>query len=339
MKSKDKITHFLNIFLLPFPDTEKILTKLSEVASAEEQMWFVRLLLKSMPLGITDQRIFGILHPQAKQFFQICANLSRLCCSLADNQFNVATTPTPSSSNLGALDLPVEIEPFEYVRPQLCERFPGNIEKLLATDILFMETKMDGERFQLHYKDNRFKYISRNGVDYTESFGSSYEGENTLTSKLQHLLPIDMNSIILDGEMMVWDTYHNRYREKGENTDVKHLKADRSCQPCFVVFDLLYWNGESMLKLPFIQRTFKLKNLIKEQEGVLRLMKAVKITSAEDFKEKFQEALNQNQEGVVLKNQSAIYSPARRNGSGWYKVKADVSIFLFVFLKTSFFFL
>ncbi|TMW43095.1 hypothetical protein DOY81_011824 [Sarcophaga bullata] len=67
-----------------------------------------------------------------------------------------------------------------------------------------METKMDGERFQLHYKDNRFKYISRNGVDYTESFGSSYDDENKLTSKLKHLLPIGMTSIILDGEMMVW---------------------------------------------------------------------------------------------------------------------------------------
>ena len=289
-------------------------------------MWFVRLLLKSMHLGIGEQRIFGILHPKAKQFFQICANLSKLCCTLADNKFNVATSATSSSTSLGALDLPVAIEPFQYVRPQLCEIFPGNIEKLLSTDILYMETKMDGERFQLHYKDNRFKYISRNGVDYTESFGSSYDDENKLTSKLKHLLPIGMTSIILDGEMMVWDTYHNKYREKSENTDVKHLKADRSWQPCFVIYDLLYWNGESMMQLPFIQRTFKLKNLIKEQEGILCVMKAVKVTSVEDFKEKFQQALDQNQEGVVLKNQSATYSPGRRNGSGWYKVKADVSI-------------
>lgn len=297
-------------------------------------MWFVRLLLKSMHLGIGDQRIFGILHPQAKAFFQICANLSKLCCNIADNNFNVANAaPSTSSGVLGALDLPVNIQPFEYIRPQLCEIFPGNIENLMATDVLYMETKMDGERFQLHYQNDRFKYFSRNGIDYTESFGSSYDQDNKLTSKLQNLLPIGMTSIILDGEMMVWNTFHNKYHEKGENTDVKNLNNTRNCQPCFVVYDLLYWNGESLLKMPYIQRMHKLKHSIKEQEGVLRLMKSEKVISAEDFKEKFQKALDQHEEGVVLKQQRAVYCPGRRNGSGWYKVKADVSIFRICIVK------
>ncbi|XP_037824188.1 DNA ligase 4 [Lucilia sericata] len=304
-------------------NTEKVLIQLSETASAEEQMWFVRLLLKSMHLGIGDQRIFGILHPQAKAFFQICANLSKLCCNIADNKFNLATTAPSTTSALGALDLPVNIQPFEYIRPQLCEVFPGNIENLMANDVLYMETKMDGERFQLHYQNNRFKYFSRKGIDYTHSFGSCYDEDNKLTSKLQHLLPIGMTSVILDGEMMVWNTYHNKYHEKGENTDVKNLNNARNCQPCFVVYDLLFWNGESMLKMPYIQRMHKLKHLFKEQEGVLQLMKSVKVTSPEDFKQKFQQALDQHEEGVVLKQQRAAYAPGRRNGSGWYKVKAD----------------
>lgn len=280
-----------------------------------------------MHLGIGDQRIFGILHPQAKGFFQICANLSKLCCSLADNKFNVASTAPSTSSSLGVFDLPVNIQPFEYLRPQLCEVFPGNIENLMSNDVLYMETKMDGERFQLHYQNNTFKYFSRNGIDYTESFGSSYDEDNKLTLKLQNLLPIGMISMILDGEMMVWNTYHNKYHEKGENTDVKHLNNLRNCQPCFVVYDLLYWNGESLLELPYIQRMHKLKHLIKEQEGVLRLMKSEKVISAEDFKQKFQQALDRHEEGVVLKQQKAPYRPGRRNGSGWYKVKADVSFF------------
>ncbi|TMW43096.1 hypothetical protein DOY81_011825 [Sarcophaga bullata] len=57
------------------------------------------------------------------------------------------------------------------------------------------------------------------------------------------------------------DTYHNKYREKSENTDVKHLKADRSWQPCFVVYDLLYWNGESMMQVAFHTKNIQIEKL------------------------------------------------------------------------------
>uniref|UniRef100_A0A1I8PP02 DNA ligase 4 n=1 Tax=Stomoxys calcitrans TaxID=35570 RepID=A0A1I8PP02_STOCA len=300
-------------------NTEKVLIHLFQVASAEEQMWFVRLLLKSMHLGIADQRIFAILHPQAKDVYQACSNLAKLCCCLADNKFGT----TNGESGDGPAQLVAAIIPFEHIRPQLCEIFPGNITSLMASDVLYMETKMDGERFQLHYKDNVFKYISRNGVDYTESFGSSYEQENKLTSKLQHLLPIGMETIILDGEMMVWDGDEKKFREKTENTDVKHLKADRNWQPCFVVYDLLYWNSQSLLGIPYIQRMHKLRNLLREEEGVLQIMKSEKISNPEDFRRMFQVALDNRQEGVVLKKQNAIYRPGCRNGGGWFKVKAD----------------
>lgn len=278
-----------------------------------------------MHLAIADQRIFAILHPQAKVMYQTCANLFKLCCHLADNKFTFATNSNEQPSGTGLPQLLVHITPFEHIKPQLCEKFPGNIEQLMASDVLYMETKMDGERFQLHYKDNRFKYISRNGVDYTERFGSSFEEENKLTCKLKNFLPIGMQSIILDGEMMVWDSVQRKYREKGENTDVKHLRSDRSWHPCFVVYDLLYWNGQSLLNIPYIQRMHKLRNLLREQEGILQIMKTDKILSAEDFKRKFQLALDEHQEGVVLKKQNAVYRPGCRNGGGWFKVKADVS--------------
>ncbi|XP_061401399.1 DNA ligase 4-like, partial [Musca vetustissima] len=303
-------------------NTENVLTKLSQVASAEEQMWFVRLLLKSMQLSIAEQRIFDLLHEQAKAMYQACANLSKLCCHLADNKFTLVNGNLPQLGN-GPAPLVVDITPFEHIRPQLCEVFPGNMEHIMASDVLYMETKMDGERFQLHYNEGRFKYISRNGIDYTNSFGSSYDDDNKLTMKLKHLLPIDMQSIILDGEMMIWDRLNQKYREKGENTDVKHLKEDRNWQPCFVVYDLLYWNGQNLLGIPYIQRMYKLRNLLREQEGVLQLMKSEKILSVEDFRAKFQQALDQHAEGVVLKKQNAVYRPGCRNGGGWYKVKAD----------------
>lgn len=202
----------------------------------------------------------------------------------------------------------------------------------MESDVLYLETKMDGERFQLHYARGRFKYISRKGADYTKSFGDSYES-GTLTPHLRPLLPLGMESIILDGEMMIWDTQQLRYREKGENTDVKHLKPERSWRPCFVVYDLLYLNGESLLDMTYVQRTYKLQELISEQQGVLQIMKGQKISSLEHFNTLFQQMLDSNAEGIVLKKQNSNYRPGVRVGGGWYKDKADVSRPLFNYEK------
>jgi len=216
----------------------------------------------------------------------------------------------------------------------LCERFPGDIQELMQSDVLYMETKMDGERFQLHIDRGRFMYISRNGVDYTRNFGMGYD-QGTLTPKLRGLLPLGLESIILDGEMMVWDTNQLRFREKGENTDVKSLKPEGSWQPCFVVYDLLYFNGQSLLDHTYIQRAYKLQKMIVEQPGVLQLMRARKIGSVEEFNELFQQALDSHAEGIVLKKQGSRYQPGVRLGGGWYKDKADVSRvhFRFCFLN------
>ncbi|XP_064536990.1 DNA ligase 4 [Drosophila montana] len=305
---------------------ERELIRFTELSSAQEQKWLIRILLKSMGLGIGEQRIFGLLHPLAKDMYQRCSDLARICVLLADNKLlPEATTSNISSSGSGTsavIKLNTFIEPFHQIRPMLCERFPGKIEELMESDVLYLETKMDGERFQLHYARGRFKYISRKGADYTKSFGDSYES-GTLTPHLRPLLPLGMESIILDGEMMIWDTQQLRYREKGENTDVKHLKPERSWRPCFVVYDLLYLNGESLLDMTYVQRTYKLQELLSEQQGVLQIMKGQKISSLDHFNTLFQQMLDSNAEGIVLKKQNSIYKPGVRVGGGWYKDKAD----------------
>lgn len=292
--------------------------RFTELASAEEQKWLIRILLKSMGLGIGEQRLFDLLHPNAKYVYQRCTSLSRVCNLLADNKLSLSPEALSRTSSTAV------IEPFQQIRPMLCERFPGKINELMKSDVLYLETKMDGERFQLHYANSKFKYISRNGVDYTESFGKTYDG-GTLTPHLQGLLPLSIRSIILDGEMMIWDTQQLCYHEKSENTDVKHLKPGSNWRPCFVVYDMLYLNDESLLNMVYVQRTYKLKKLLKEEQGILQIMKGYKISSLDNFKVHFQTMLDSNCEGIVLKKQNSIYSPGVRLGGGWYKDKSDVS--------------
>ncbi|XP_030379064.1 DNA ligase 4-like [Scaptodrosophila lebanonensis] len=307
---------------------DRELTRFTEVASPLEQKWMVRLLLKTMNLGIGEQRIFALLHPNARDVYLRCTDLARVCNLLADRKLSpdvVASTgddPNNATGTSTSINFNAVIAPFHQIRPMLCERFPGKIEELMQSDVLYMEIKMDGERFQLHFANNRFKYISRNGADFTRNFGDSYEHGN-LTPKLRTLLPLDMQSIILDGEMMIWDKNQKRFREKSENNDVKHLSDDGSWQPCFVVYDLLYMNGQSCLDMTYVQRSYKLQELLTEQQGVLQLMRSRKIGSIEEFNRMFQEVLDSKAEGIVIKKQNSIYRPGVRVGGGWYKDKAD----------------
>lgn len=324
-----KLSQTILLFLVYLLNTlisvkERELKRFTELASAEEQKWLIRILLKSMGLGIGEQRVFDLLHPNAKYVYQRCTSLSRVCNLLADGKLSLSSEASSSTAPSAIINLDAFIEPFQQIRPMLCERFPGKIEELMKSDVLYLEIKMDGERFQLHYANNEFKYISRNGIDYTKSFGRTYD-YGTLTPHLQGLLPLSIRSIILDGEMMIWDTQQMRYREKGENTDVKHLKPERGWQPCYVVYDLLYVNGESLLSMTYVQRAYKLQKLLKEKQGVLQIMKGCKITSLDHFNVLFQQMLDSNSEGIVLKKQKSVYRPGVRVGGGWYKDKADVS--------------
>lgn len=249
-----------------------------------------------------------------------CSDLGHVCNLLAVKSPSLeaggsSTSAVDKKPDVAILNLNAVIRPFHQIRPMLCERFPGDIQELMQSDVLYLETKMDGERFQLHIDNGRFMYFSRNGVDYTTNFGASYDS-GTLTPKLRSLLPLSLQSIILDGEMMVWDTIHKRYREKGENTDVKNLKPERSWQPCFVVYDLLFFNGQSMLDQTYIQRSYRLQKMIVEERGVLQLMRGQKISSVEQFNDLFQRALDNKAEGIVLKKQNSTYHPGVRIGGG-----------------------
>ncbi|XP_055390093.1 DNA ligase 4 isoform X2 [Condylostylus longicornis] len=267
---------------------ESELTKFFEIATAMEQKWFIRILFKRLHLGIGEQKIFSIYNNKARPLYMKLTNLYKVCDIIESGKH---------------FDLDkVEVELFQHIKAMLCQKIqPTKFKQIFEQSAFYyLETKMDGERFQIHMKNGTFKYLSRNGIDYTKNF----------------------ESIILDGEMMVWSKTKQSFCVKGENYDVKHLKSGGDLNPCFVVFDILYLNNESFLEKPYFERIRKIHEILKVQKGILQLCHKDKVNSLEEFIEKFNEAMNANEEGIVLKHPSSIYKPGIR-GDGWYKLKPD----------------
>lgn len=87
----------------------------------------------------------------------------------------------------------------------LCERgYFNQINNLLSKDEYYLETKMDGERCNIHINGREFRYFSRNCNDFTSNFGADPSG-GLYTPTLYQLVKDKVQTAILDGEMMVFD--------------------------------------------------------------------------------------------------------------------------------------
>ena len=151
-------------------------------------------------------------------------------------------------------------------RPMLGQRAAiDEVSKIIPQNIFIIETKIDGERMQLHKNGNEFRYFSRNSNDYTQSFGATrYRG--TLTSYISDSFKTNIRTCILDGEMVGYDPATNDFVLKGSNVDIKSDNLT-GCHPCFVVFDVLLINDENLANVSLKERIQKLEGVFDVTKG------------------------------------------------------------------------
>lgn len=279
----------------------------------EEQRWIVRIILKDMNISVKETTIFSVFHPNAQDLFNSCSDLKKVAWELWD-----------PSRRLNEEDTTVRI--FSAFAPMLCRRPTKNIDetvKEMQGAKFIIEEKLDGERMQLHKRGNEFFYCSRKGKDYTYLYGK-HIGEGSLTPFIGDAFDSRVHSIILDGEMLVWDPISNRNLPFGtlKSAALDKTRKQSTPRPCFKVFDLLYLNGQSILKKSTMYRKKNMRACIKEVSGRLEFTKEFSGTSAKDIREKMDEVMNDRGEGLVIKHPSSEYGLNARN-KDWIKVKPE----------------
>ena len=130
---------------------------------------------------------------------------------------------------------------------------------------------------------------------------------------------VKAKSFILDGEAIGYDpktkkfkpfeAISQRIKRKYHIEDlIKKLPIELN------VFDILYYNGKSLISEPFEKRTKILRKIVKNNKYHLKASDQL-ITSDEKKAEKFyKKALKDNQEGVMIKNLKSPYKPGSRVG-------------------------
>ncbi|XP_025209212.1 DNA ligase 4 isoform X1 [Melanaphis sacchari] len=292
-------------------EVEQILQSALFKFSANEQKWLVRLLLKDMRLGIAHTKILKAYHCDANDLYDVCNDLTKVCKMLN----NPSVVLHEISVNL--------FEPFCPMLSQRCEITDDNqIMKTIKNDELFVDIKLDGERFQLHWskEKNLFKYFSRKGNDYTDTYGCN-DVNGILSPVLAKQFKPDVKNCILDGEMMCYNTKYKSFSTKAMNIDVKKLRIGNTHQPCFCVFDIVYYNDVVITNRPLEERLNILNTIFDPLEGIFvhtTRHKARKI----DLMKHLNNAIDNYEEGIVVKDPLSIYKPNSRN-AGWFKIKPE----------------
>ncbi|CAG4977768.1 unnamed protein product [Parnassius apollo] len=295
------------------PTLEEIFTYILNKINGRQLKWFIRIILKDLKLNMGLKRIFAAFHPDAKIYYDNCSDLSKVCANF-------------DGGNTRPSEIGVEI--FYAVSPMLLEQLKiTKLSDLPPTKTYMIEEKFDGERFQIHMENNIFEYFSRKGHKYSHNFGESYES-GSLTPLLKDCFAPTVKSFILDGEMMGWHKEQEAFGSKGMKYDVKTLKDKSQYQPSFCAYDILYYNGKSLVGpsemggLPLIKRLEILDNLFRDVPGVISHSQRQVVKDNSDIVDALNKSIEDNKEGITVKDIESYYIANRRD-AGWYKIKPE----------------
>lgn len=171
------------------------------------------------------------------------------------------------------------------------------------------EPKLDGYRMLVYVDEPGVRMRSRRGLELAPTFPR-------LAAELQQQGP---HGVILDGEIVAFDAsgkpsfnaLQNRFQLKNAR---EIAAADRASPTLFFAFDLLYFAGIDLRRLPYADRRRHLAQCLLPSPLVQC------VHADEDGPALEQAALASGFEGVIGKRKDSRYEPAKRSPS-WLKVK------------------
>lgn len=237
-----------------------------------------------------------------------------------------------------------------------------------------VEDKYDGIRAQAHISGGDVRFYSRTRDEITESF-----------PELPYALAGLRADAILDGEIVAWEFPHHEPRRPEVNGPTNSKLNEEACEEqalelgrarpfsvlqqrlgrkkvtekllretpvAYLVFDVLYANGELLIDRPLGERALVLDNLlakggddsranpqmrrsspqsrfvfdIEEQNPETNIIRApvFRATFPQELEQLFVAARARGNEGLMIKDLNSCYSPGKR-GKSWLKMKRELA--------------
>jgi DNA ligase 1 len=189
---------------------------------------------------------------------------------------------------------------------------------------LICEFKYDGIRAQMHKFRQQVRLFSRRLSDVTNAFPELVNAAlevHSLPSSAPSSIDIDF---ILDGEVMALLNgipLHFQELQKRLNKKILTEQTLTEIPLVYVVYDIMYLNGENLITTPIKERKEILSNILFNEPLINSAYKV--IDSEEEIIAMFEKSRHIGHEGLVLKDPDSQYHPGKR-GRYWAKLKKEL---------------
>lgn len=271
--------------------------------SASAGSWLVRLLTGELRMGSKEGLIeeavaaaFGAKADDVREAAMLCGDLSVAALLAKAHKLHEATP---------RLFVPIKVM---LASPE--ETAQAIRERLTGTQV-WLEDKFDGIRAQVHRSADRVEIFTRDLKPISSQFPEVGAAMRLLSDE-----------VIFDGEIIAHAegkklTFFDLQKRLGRRDQADFfLPSEVSVK--YVVFDVLWKNGVSLLDQPLEVRRAELEAL--SIPAGLETITVIQAKNAEEIEAAFLAARRRGNEGLIAKDAASTYSPGRR-GKSWLKLK------------------
>src|SRR5581483_2145329 len=294
----------------PIAKTALLQNQLARITPLEAQ-YLVKILTGDLRIGLKE----GLVEEAIAAAFD---------CNLGDvKQANMLLGDIGRTAVLAsrhALD-EIELSLFTPIKVMLASPEP-DAEAIAARIAEFSgawaEDKFDGIRAQLHRANGRVEIFTRDLKRVTVQF-----------DEIAHAARALHDDVIFDGEIVAFEhgrklTFFDLQKRLGRKISGDLFStSDAGGVPVrFMIFDLLWLNGASLLKEPLSRRRELLETLSLPPE--FERVAIAPIHSADEIERAFDASRARGNEGLIVKDTASVYTPGRR-GLAWLKLKKELA--------------
>jgi DNA ligase-1 len=301
----------------------KLLEERFSISSAREAQYVVKILTGDPRIGLREglveeaiAKAFDVRLEEVKQANMLLGDIGQTALLASRQELHRAelslfrpikcmlATPEPSADAVWSRSIKAKTS-----EPRILKS---------SETAVYVEDKFDGIRAQLHRSRKRVEIFSRDLRRITGQFPELVEQARRFDQEL-----------IADGEIVAFAegrrlTFFDLQKRLGRKDEQASLFADAAADVpvAFVIFDLLWLNGRSLLRTPLRERRERLGTL--QLPSQFQKANVTPARSADEIKQIFQDARQRMNEGLMIKDPESFYLPGTR-GMYWFKLKRELA--------------